>query len=89
VAAEETSIPDEKMREGRRMHDMIGSAGMLRGWIAMWTTHLLWLLAVLTVSVGAAAVTELLIGGRARRDQGRLAPLVPAAATDSRYPPLE
>jgi hypothetical protein len=44
------------------MHDMIGSAGMLRGWVAVWTTHMLWLLAVLTVSVGAAAVAELLIG---------------------------
>jgi hypothetical protein len=48
------------------MHDMIGSAGMLRGWVAVWTTHMLWLLAVLTVSVGAAAVAELLIGARAR-----------------------
>ena len=27
------------------MLDMVGSAGMLRGWIAMWTTQSLWLLA--------------------------------------------
>jgi len=40
------------------MHDMIGSAGMLRGWIAMWTTQAFWLFASLTVSVGAAAVAE-------------------------------
>ena len=38
------------------MHDVIGSAGMLRGWIALLTTHMLWLLATLTVSVGTAAV---------------------------------
>jgi hypothetical protein len=55
-------------REAYRMHDMIGSAGMLRGWIAVWTTHMLWLLATLTVSVGTAAVAELLIAARARRD---------------------
>ena len=66
------------------MHDMIGSAGMLRGWVAVWTTHMLWLLAVLTVSVGAAAVAELLFGARARHERGKLAPLMPAAAIDSR-----
>ena len=49
------------------MHDMIGSAGMLRGWISMWTSQMLWLLGSLTVSVGAAAVAELLITTRARR----------------------
>ena len=43
------------------MHDMIesvmvGSAGMLRGWVEVWTTHMLWLLATLTVSVGAGAL---------------------------------
>jgi hypothetical protein len=49
------------------MHDMIGSAGMLRGWIAMWTTQALWLIASLTVSVGAAAAAEVLIVARKRR----------------------
>ena len=48
------------------MHDMIGSAGMLRGWITMWTTQMLWLLATLTVSVGAAAVVEMVINSRHR-----------------------
>jgi hypothetical protein len=42
------------------MHDMIGSASMLRGWLDVWTAHILWLLATLTVSVGAAALVELL-----------------------------
>ncbi len=50
------------------MHDMIGSAGMLRGWVAMWTTQMLWLLACLAASVGASAVLELLIAGRSRRE---------------------
>jgi hypothetical protein len=49
------------------MHDMIGSAGMLRGWIAIWTTRALWLFVSLTVSVGAAAVAEVLIAARKRR----------------------
>ena len=41
------------------MHDMIGSAGMLRGWVDVWTTHMLWLLATLTLSLGVAAGVEL------------------------------
>jgi hypothetical protein len=45
---------------------MIGSAGMLRGWVAMWTMQMLWLLATLTLSVGAMAVGELLISVRNR-----------------------
>jgi hypothetical protein len=42
------------------MHDMIGSAGMLRGWLDVWTAHIFWLLATLTVSVGAGAWVEML-----------------------------
>ena len=42
------------------MQDMIGSAGMLRGWVEVWSAHVLLLLATLTVSVGAAALVELL-----------------------------
>ena len=34
---------------------------MLRGWVDVWTTHILWLLATLTVSVGAGVLVELLI----------------------------
>ena len=49
------------------MHDVIGSAGMLRGWVTMWTTQMLWLLAALTVSVAMAAIAELVIVRRARR----------------------
>jgi hypothetical protein len=55
------------VRKGVRMHDMIGSAGMLRGWIAMWTMQALWLIASLTVSVSTAAAAELLIAARKRR----------------------
>jgi hypothetical protein len=49
------------------MHDVIGSAGMLRGWVAVWTMQTLWLLATLTLSVGAVAVGELLINAWHRR----------------------
>ncbi len=49
------------------MHDIIGSAGMLRGWIAIWTTQALWMLGSLTVSIGATAVAEVLIAARKRR----------------------
>ncbi len=56
------------------MHDVLGSAGMLRGWVTMWTTQALWLLAALTVSVGTAALAELVIARRTRRQQA----LVPA-----------
>jgi hypothetical protein len=31
------------------MHDMIGSAGMLRGWMEVWSAHMLLLLATLMV----------------------------------------
>jgi hypothetical protein len=55
---------------------MIGSAGMLRGWVDVWTTHILWLLATLTVSVGAGVLVELLITEhrRAVRDGAALPP---------------
>jgi hypothetical protein len=52
------------------MHDMIGSAGMLRGWVSVWTMQIVWMLAMLTVSVGAVAVAELLMDARARRGGG-------------------
>ncbi len=45
------------------MHDYIGGAGMLRGWIALWT-DMLWLLAIMTAAIGAMAVIELLIEAR-------------------------
>jgi hypothetical protein len=45
---------------------VLGSAGMLRGWIAMWT-QMLWLLASLTLSIGAVAVFELVVTARSRR----------------------
>jgi hypothetical protein len=42
------------------MHDMIGSAGIFLGCVEVWSAHMLLLLATLTVSVGAAALIELL-----------------------------
>ena len=52
------------------MQDMSGSAGMLRGWVDIWTTHTLWMLGTLTVSVGAGALVELLITERRRAAGG-------------------
>jgi hypothetical protein len=49
-----------RSREAQTIHDMIGSAGMLRGWVEVWSAHILLLLATLTVSVGAVALVELL-----------------------------
>ena len=54
------------------MHDMMGNAGMLRGWVSIWTTQLLWLLAGLTISVGVTATVELLMTGRVRRARAAL-----------------
>ena len=53
------------------MHDVIGSAGMLRGWIALWTMEMLWFSAMMTLTVGAIAIAELLITARADRAQAR------------------
>ena len=43
------------------MHDMIGSAGMLRGWTMLWRMELIWLLPMLLVSVMVIAQVEKLI----------------------------
>jgi hypothetical protein len=59
-------VPVERTnsRQARRgaqtMHDMIGSGGMLRGWMEVWSAHMSLLLATLIVSVGAAALVGLL-----------------------------
>jgi hypothetical protein len=49
------------------MHDVIGSAGMLRGWIALMTDGLIVFIATMTLTVGAVAITELLITTRTKR----------------------
>jgi hypothetical protein len=54
------------------MHDMIGSAGMLRGWVTVWTLQMVWFAATMTVTVGATAMLELLFTGHARRAQAKL-----------------
>lgn len=54
------------------MHDMIGGAGMLRGWVAVGTMQMAWLVATMTIAVGAMAMAELLVAGRARRAQAKL-----------------
>ena len=64
------------------MHDMIGGAGMLRGWVAVWTMEMAWLVATITIAVRAMAMAELLIAGRARRAQAKLPRLM--TSLDSR-----
>jgi len=50
------------------VNDMIGFAGMLRGWAMLWHIELVWLLPVLLVSVMVAALVEMLISSwRLRR----------------------
>ncbi len=60
------------------MHDVIGNAGMLRGWISVWTMQMLWLFAGLTLAVGVTAMIELMITGRSQpvglRQVSRTAP---------------
>ena len=49
------------------MHDVIGGAGMLRGWVAVWSMQMLWLFASLTIAVGVVGVLETLVAGYHRR----------------------
>ncbi len=57
------------------MYDMIGSAGMLRGWVAVWTMQMLWLFASLTVAVGVVGIVDTLVAEYRRRREAR--PLAP------------
>jgi hypothetical protein len=59
------------------MHDMIGCAGMLRGWVAVWTMQMLWLFASLTVAVGVVGVLETLVARYHRRREVKIKPLTP------------
>ncbi len=43
------------------MHDTIGASGMLQGWATVWHMELVWLLAMLVVSVAATTFVESLI----------------------------
>ena len=69
------------------MHDLIGSAGMLRGWVALWTMQMMWLIATMTVSVGAITMAELLITRHARYVQGRMPAQVSAVVISLRERP--
>jgi hypothetical protein len=67
------------------MHDAIGTAGMLRGWVAIWTVQMVWPLLALMVSLGATAIAEALMA-RGQRKQHEL-PLVGVAAAPLQNPP--
>ena len=56
------------------MQDMIGSGGMLRGWVAVWTLQMVWFAAMMTVTVGVTAMLELLFTGHARHERTELPP---------------
>jgi hypothetical protein len=53
------------------MQDMIGSGGMLRGWVAVWTLQMVWFAAMMTVTVGATAMLELIFTGHARHERAK------------------
>jgi hypothetical protein len=80
------------------VHDMIGSAGMLRGWTMLWRMELMWLLPALLVSVMVIAqVEELISNWRLRRSPvdprpvevrtvpGSVQPSPPAFSQDQAY----
>jgi hypothetical protein len=56
------------------MQGMIGSSGMLRGWVAVWTLQMVWFAAMMTVTVGATATLELLFTGHARHERAEPPP---------------
>ena len=68
------------------MHDAIGTAGMLRGWVAIWTVQMAWPLLALAVSLAATAIAEALMEARGQRTQQRLR-LVRAGVAPYQTPP--
>ena len=68
------------------MHDAIGTAGMLRGWVTIWTVQMAWPLLALVVSLGAMAIAEALMEALGQRRQQRL-PLVSVGISPCQNPP--
>jgi hypothetical protein len=67
--------PARAVREREcKMQDMIGSGGMLRGWVAVWTLQMVWFAAMMTVTVGVTAMLELLFTGHARHERAERPP---------------
>jgi hypothetical protein len=71
------------VREVCNMHDVMGNAGMLHGWIAIWTMQMVWLVTAMIVAAGVTATAELLITRRGHRAQAEL-PMRSASAADPR-----
>jgi hypothetical protein len=69
--------------KGCNMHDVMGNVGMLRGWVSIWTTQMMWFVATMIVAVGVTAMAELLVTGRVRRAQAK-GPMLHASAADTR-----
>jgi hypothetical protein len=68
------------------MHDAIGTAGMLRGWVTIWTVQMVWPLLALVASLGAMAIAEALMEALGQRRQQRL-PLVSVGIAPCQDPP--
>lgn len=68
------------------MHDAIGTAGMLRGWVTIWTVQMAWPLLALVVSLGVMAAAEALTETLGQRRQQRL-PLVSVGIAPGQDPP--
>ena len=60
---------------------------MLRGWVSIWMTQMVWLTVALAVSIGTTVIVETLIAARERREPWKL-PLVPVAVAGGQDPPL-
>jgi hypothetical protein len=70
------------------MHDLIGGGGMLRGWIAVWTMQMMWILPTMALAVGTAALVELLVSARSARVRVRRPVPASIATPDRAEPPL-
>ena len=77
-------------RQEADVHDMIGCAGMLRGWAVLWHMAFVWLLPALVVCVAMSAAAELLIAAYSvRRPLRHLPPvrvLTPLATASQAIP---
>ncbi len=78
-------------RQEADVHDMIGCAGMLQGWAALWHVALVWLLPAMIVCVAMTAAAERLIVAYSVRSLRHLPPvrvLTPLATASQAIPTM-